>query len=147
MSAVMSYGIQQDAYWALTHLKVLRENKVHLSSCLSFMKTKTLHKTYGKTIFCVYIGDPVIFFYEYWCSVFNIACQYVLADRSQVVLTSERLCQHLAKTDADLIPNHYMESRDPKGRDREGPQKLKEIATPQKVQQYQLPGPFRFPRV
>ena len=32
------------------------------------------------------------------------------------MLSSERLCQHLTKTEADLIANHWTEARDPDGR-------------------------------
>jgi hypothetical protein len=39
----------------------------------------------------------------------------MLADRSLVWLSSERFCQHLTKTDADIV-NHWTEPGDTNGR-------------------------------
>jgi hypothetical protein len=47
-------------------------------------------------------------------------CQELLADRYPVGLSSENLCQHLTKTDAELIDYHLFEHRDLNGRDRKG---------------------------
>jgi hypothetical protein len=53
----------------------------------------------------------------------------VLADRSLVWLSSERLCHHLTKTDEDIYREPCNYTWNPDGRDRERMKELKGLAT------------------